>query len=425
MRKTKMKKQIILLVVILAIMLGCKESPTDFKPLKQQYIDVQLSNSSEYVSQLGLPQEMADKYDESKLSDASLSAERKILKLYDYFREAMKNISEADVADEDKIAYQVLKWELENQLENEPFNHHGYIFSHFFNFHSQLVSLFTEYHKLEDAEDVKEYLSRLEGIENKLSQINEQLDLRRRNGIKPPKKILEIVRWQLTTFVDKKDVYSNIFYTTLKAGLDELELSDNEQKKYLNSAEFTLLKAIYPAYDRMIARVNSDIEKSDENQPIGLWQFENGNKYYAASLKLHLTTDQTPEEVHQLGLNEIARIQDEMIILFKDQGFEGDSYAEIEGKWWHSMDPKTNSEFGFPNTEAGKKAAVDEYMAIIAETEKELPKYFSLLPQAKVVASRVPEYQSSGGGAYYKVGPFDNSRPGTFFMQMERPPKTP
>lgn len=416
-------KKFIIILITLAIMLGCKEPPKDFKVLKQQYIEFQLSSSPEYVSQLGLPKEMADKYDESILSDASLSAERKLLKSYDYFRKAMENISEADVAREDKIAYRVLKWELENQLENEPFYHYGYIFSHFFNFHSQLVSLFTEYHKLENVQDVKEYLFRLEMVETKLNQINEQIDLRRIKGIKSPKKIMEILRWQLTEFLGDKDIYSNIFYLTLKERIEDLKLTEKDKKKFLSSAELTLLKSIYPAYDKMVNRLSREIENSDENQPIGVWQFENGDEYYAASLKLHITTDQTPEEVHQLGLREIARIQAEMMKKFRELGFEGETYAEIEGKWWHSMNPDNNPDFGFPNTEAGKQAAVDEYMNIIAEAEQELPNFFSLLPKAKVIASRVPEHQSTGAGAFYKVGPFDKSRPGTFFMQMDHPPK--
>jgi len=417
-----MKKYIILILTVL-VLTSCKQPPKDFQTLKKEYIHAQLSQSSEYVSQLGLPREMAEKYDEGKLSDASVSSGKRALKLNEYFREAIKQIPETDVAEEDKIAYQVMKWEMENQLENETFMYHGYVFSHFFNFHSQLVSLFTEYHKLDNIQDVKEYLSRLEGIELKLDQISDQVEVRRRKGIKPPKKILEIIRWQLMSFIEEKDVVSNIFYTTLKEGLDNLDIADQDKIKYLNSVEFTLLKHVYPAYDRMIERLNNEIELADDNQPIGVWQFENGDEYYAASLKLHLTTDQTPEEIHQLGLSEIARIQNEMMVLFNNLGFEGETFAEVEGNWWRSTKPENNPELGFPNTEAGKQAAVAEYMAIIAEVEKELPKYFSLLPKAEVVASRVPEHQATGAGAFYKVGPFDNSRLGTFFMQMQRPPK--
>jgi uncharacterized protein (DUF885 family) len=131
----------------------------------------------------------------------------------------------------------------------------------------------------------------------------------------------------------------------------------------------------------------------------------NGKAYYEYQLKQNTTTGMTAEEIHQLGLSEVARLRGELEALQEKMGVEGDLQAFFE----HVQRPGKRL---YPNTDAGRQAYIDEATADIANIKKVLPEYFGLLPKADLVVKRVEAFREQDGAAqhYYPARPTVRAR---------------
>jgi uncharacterized protein (DUF885 family) len=125
------------------------------------------------------------------------------------------------------------------------------------------------------------------------------------------------------------------------------------------------------------------------------------------------TTDYTPEQVHALGLSEVARVSAEADALLKSQGFVTGTVAE-RVQALHK-DPR----FLLPNTDEGRKQLIAKYQQILDEVNARMPEYFRTVPAGKLLVQRVPiSAENNTAGAYYQSAALDGSRPGTFFANL-------
>jgi uncharacterized protein (DUF885 family) len=132
------------------------------------------------------------------------------------------------------------------------------------------------------------------------------------------------------------------------------------------------------------------------------------------------TTDYTPEQVHQLGLSEVARIDAEMDTLLKSQGRDTGTVAERIAQL------RTDPQFLFPDDDSGREQALARYREILDEIAAKMPKYFRTIPPGKLAVERVPESAEKGSaGAYYESPALDGSRPGTFRANLRDMSETP
>jgi uncharacterized protein (DUF885 family) len=155
---------------------------------------------------------------------------------------------------------------------------------------------------------------------------------------------------------------------------------------------------------------------------VGVWRLPDGDAYYAYALRHHTTTDLTPEEVHQLGLKEVARIQSEMRKLFAGQGIaHNESFGEMQRAYWASLQNKP--ELGYPDTPESRKQVLADYLHIIEEAQKNIKDVFDVTPKTPIKVEAVPQYQqNSSPGAYYQPPALDGSRPGIFYVNLANLP---
>jgi uncharacterized protein (DUF885 family) len=137
-------------------------------------------------------------------------------------------------------------------------------------------------------------------------------------------------------------------------------------------------------------------------------------------VRMHTTTNMTPQQVHELGLAEVARVSAEMDAILKAQGLsDGTIGARVQQL-------ARSPEQQYPNTPEGKKAMLAQYQAILDEVNKGLGSAFDLRPQLGVKVEQVPpSSEATAPGAYYMMGRFDGSRPGVFYANMRNPGDTP
>ena len=144
----------------------------------------------------------------------------------------------------------------------------------------------------------------------------------------------------------------------------------------------------------------------------GIWRFPDGAAQYQALLKFYTTTDLTPDQVHELGLAQVARIHGEMEAIKQQVGFKG----TLQQFFAHIRDGK---QFYYPNTAAGKQAYLDESKKAQAQVQAQLPRYFGQLPKTALLIKPVePFREKSAGKAFYNDPPPDGSRPGTYYVNL-------
>jgi uncharacterized protein (DUF885 family) len=201
--------------------------------------------------------------------------------------------------------------------------------------------------------------------------------------------------------------------TTFTARMEKVKSLDAATRAQLEGAAVRAVESrVYPAYARMSAALEA-LKPAAATQGAGVARLPDGAAYYALALKQNTTTDYTPEQVHALGLAEVARITGEMDTLLSAQGLAHGSVGERMAAL--GKDPR----FLLPNDAAGRDQALARYQQILDQVSERLPQYFRTLPAKRLRVERVPPSQEKGtSGAYYQQAAMDGSRPGIFFANL-------
>ena len=376
-------------------------------------------DSPEMLSGMRILPPWADFYS-SKLDDASPEHEQVMA---DRVREDHDTLLRYDRSKMDKrgqLSYDVLEYFLRIQIEGDKFRDYDFPVNQMFGVQSNLPNFMAQQHQVTDASEAKSYIARLHKFPEKFDQVIASLKLRESKNIIPPQFLVEKVLAQMDGFTASPPK-ENPLYVTFKAKLDKIPVDKMDQAardKFLTDVESSIQQDVYPSYKKLIGYFTALQPKAQGN--FGAWHLPDGDAYYAWCVRQQTTTDMTPEQVHQLGLSEVARVTQEMDAILKDQGLSEGSIGERVQQL--AKDPAQV----FPNTPDGKQAMLKQYQAILDEVNAGLGKAFDIRPKLGVVVQAVPEFaQKTAPGAYYEEGSFDGTRPGTFFANMRDTTETP
>ena len=169
---------------------------------------------------------------------------------------------------------------------------------------------------------------------------------------------------------------------------------------------------MFPALDRQIAAMRALRAKARPDT--GVWALPGGEAYYADCVKASTTTNYTPQQVHQLGLDQVADITAQLDGLLKARGLtQGSVGARLVAL---NRDPSQV----YPANDAGREQMLADLNVHIAEVYKLLPRAFATLPKAKVVVRRVPTFiQDGAANGYYQSAALDGSRPAAFYINLK------
>ena len=181
----------------------------------------------------------------------------------------------------------------------------------------------------------------------------------------------------------------------------------------LKRAEASVAASVIPAYSKLAATIESLRAKATTND--GAWSLPDGDKYYQYQVEAQTTTKMNAADLHQLGLNEVARIGAEMDAILDAAGYKQATRAERIAAL-----SKTPSQ-QYPDSDEGRAQALKDYQAIIDEISAGLDPWFATKPKAKVVVQRIPAIsEKSAPLAYYNAAPFDGSKPAVFFTNLRK-----
>ena len=384
-------------------------------------------DSPELTTSMGIPV----LYDLSKdeLNDIS---EEKQWESFNKMKEDYETLRSYDFenqSEENKLNTRILAFYLEGLKEGEPFFYHGYPVNQMGGVQNSLPSLLENSHKLRNESDAEAYITRLSKFDTKFYQLIENLKTSENKGIIPPKFVIDRVLDEMNGFIGvKKDsaaafqnsngalssVKSNILYTNFELKIDKLDdLSPEQKSTYKKQVENEIETTVFGAYKSLIQYFEQLKGKATTDD--GVWKLPNGEAYYRYMLKQRTTTNLDPEEVHQIGLSEVARIKNEMQNILLNEG-----YADST-KTLGAIIQELNKEerFLFPENDEGRQMILEEYNRILAEISAGLDDAFDVRPKAELEVKRVPEFREEGSaGAYYNSPSIDGSRGGVFYANL-------
>ena len=293
------------------------------------------------------------------------------------------------------------------------FRHDGYIFDQMNGAQSDYPAFLINIHRVDTKQDALDYVERLNGIGAALDQNIAVSNARAANGVMPPKWVYPFVISDAQNII-KGAPFDNgpdsALYADLKEKVGKLDLPQTEKDAIIASGRTALLTSVKPVYERVIAAMNTQEPKAGTID--GVWRFKDGAAYYNERLANYTTTAITAEQVHQLGLQQVARIHDEMRGIMREVGFKGDLnafFAEMRG----------NPKFLLPNTDAGRTEYLATANADIKEIEAKLPNWFGTLPKAALKVKAVEAFrEKSAVKAFYQSPAPDGSRPGTYYVNL-------
>jgi len=353
----------------------------------------------------------AEKQDEFETMITPLTREYQLARIA-LAREGLAELAQIDYSqgsETQRRSAEVMKWQLEMMIANEPYlDYINFPLEQMRGANNGLVRTFTISHPMQNIQDAENYVQRLREVDLRMQEATYDMRQRAEQDIHPPSFILISTIAQMQNFISSAP-QDNPFVTTLLQKSEGLEgLGDAQRESLVNQAISIVEDEIYPAWEAAIAQLQNQLPRATEDA--GLSRFPGGAEIYAQQLKAYNTTDLTADEIHQIGLQEVARIESEMDSLFEQIGItEGsisDRVAELQTR------------LIYPNTDAGREELMSDLAVILEDAVVRSRALFDEVPKSEVIVQPYPEFMWENAAASYSSPPLDGSRPGIFQMPL-------
>ena len=372
--------------------------------------EAQVAQSPEYQTYLGRKTNM-DQWDER--TPAAADRERALLVQQ---RDALTSRFDREaLSSEGQLNYDLFLYDLNQAIALDDYREHRFPLSQFRGVHSSIPVLLSNYHTVETVEEAEAFVARVEAIPTVLDQAAAQVETGAAEGYPLPAFSYPLIAESsrnVITGAPYDDGAPSPILAAFQRKLDDADLGDDEETLLMDRLE-AAMPAVKTAYEDFIARVEeagSDIEGNygvgGPNGPDG------GDAYYDQLLNNYTTTDMSADDIHELGLSEVARIQDEMRAIMTQVGFEGDLQEFFEYM-------RTAEQFYLDNTAEDREAYLEMARGYTDNIRPRLPNLFVTLPEAPVEVRRVePFRERAAGKAFYNQPAPDGSRPGIFYANL-------
>jgi len=335
--------------------------------------------------------------DSTGLNNVSDAYQRETFAMHQVVLEMLRTYDRSALTADDQLTYDIYEWQQQDEIDRLEFIYYDFVATYnFYGIHSDTLDFFTAVHPLENQQDAENYVTRLNAVDEKFVQVGAHLNLQNGAGVVEPGLTLDAAIFYMGEIAD---VAANTtpYYTVFVDKVNNITgLSAADRQALVDSALSAVTNSVIPAYRQLRQTMQSLLANAPPS--IGVGQYPIGTEYYNYSLKHHTTTDLTAAEVHQLGLDELLRIQAEMRVIFDQLGYpQNETMREL-----------------FARVEAGGGIipAVDvkpTYESMVAFAEQNLAVAFDIFPSAPVVVA------DDDFGGYYISPSYDGTRPGAFY----------
>ena len=327
--------------------------------------------------------------------------------------ELQQRFDRATLSPEDQLSYDLFLYRNTRAESVFPYRDYGFVFDQMNGNQSEGPAFLINIHKIDTVSDADAYISRIREIARYLDQSVDQARKRQALGVLPPKWVFPYV------IADSRNVITgapfgpgkdSAVWADLKAKVDKLNTDVATKTRLLDAGKAALITNLRPAYRRVIALMQAQQKVAGTYD--GIWRFPNGAAQYQALLKFYTTVDMTPDQVHELGLAQVARIHGEMSAIKDRVGFKG----SLQEFFVHMREGK---QYYYSNDAAGRQRYLDETDKALKQTMAAVPRFFGRTPKTPLLIKPVePFREKSAGKAFYQDPPPDGSRPGTYYVNL-------
>ena len=268
-------------------------------------------------------------------------------------------------------------------------------------------------HRVSSVADAEAYVARIREFERVMNEIGANMRRSAELGIVPPRFNFAPVREdgrRILAGAPFTDGPDTPLFADFKAKVNRLEISQAEKDRLIAAAREALTGPFRRGYDSMFATLDAIEPRATGNN--GAWSLPDGAAFYAQRLSDQTTTDLSAEQIHRIGLEQVARIHREMERIKAQVGFTGtlqQFFAHINA----------GQEFKYPNTAEGRETYLADARRFIAQVMEAAPRFFRRLPRAPLEVRAVePFRQETAAAAFYNRPSPDGSRPGIFYVNL-------
>ncbi len=418
-----MRVTIPLIITVLAAILasGCggNSQPTEAEIAAESKLlnewfdavwDSSVDRSPVWKAYLGIKDKDYDEWGD--WSDSNAVEEHEILmRQLAYLR---SNFDTNKLDDVTRMSYYL--WESNAVLTDKNFKYRDYDYpvNQMHGTHSWIPSFLMNIHRVDNMQDVEDYISRTIKVRQAIDQTIKDMKRREENQIVPPRfvfpMVLEDCRNIITGYPFQEDATEDAaIYANFKQKVEALDSLNDADKDLLFQRYANLLTTNFQnAYTDLIAYLEAQEKRATTDN--GVWKLPNGDAYYEAVLEEYTTTPMSAEDIFKLGMSEVKRIHGEMEKIKEQVGFEGtldEFFTFIE------KDPQ----FYYSNDSLGRARYLTRAEHVIDSMKAFLPNFFGILPKAELEVKEVEAYRNKSAGiAFYEQAAPDGSRPGRYYV---------
>lgn len=362
--------------------------------LLQEQWEYTLKNNPETATTLG------DLRYNDRWTEVSKNQIEKDKKSTQNFLKRFEAIDSTGFSATDQLNKDLMIYQLKESLKSYDLKLYEMPFNQMWGLHLQFPGFISSI-PFDNAKQYEDYIARLKQIPLILDQGTQLAKQGQKDGLMPPKYLIEKVAKQINSIATPSGKDS-VFASPLKQF--PKNISKAEQERLSREILQAIDQNVRPAYQKLGTFIQKDYLPYGR-QHEGIWSLPKGDELYRYYVENNTTTLESPETIHQLGLKEVARIEAEMLKIAKAQGFNDLKSFQQSLKTNPAVFPKSREEI------------LEIYRGYIAQMQPELPKLFGLLPKNKVEVLPVEQYrEKEAAGAEYHQGTPDGSRPGQVYV---------
>jgi uncharacterized protein (DUF885 family) len=362
-----------------------------FSGAEQDAVDRQLSLTGGFGNTYGLSAAQAA----AKLAQSGLTE--------------LRHFPVADMTPQQRTSAAVIDWTLQNAIRRAEFAQNRLVFDQFDGLQVALVTFMTTTHPIRNRRDAENYLARLALVGPLIDQGVDEAKAAAVAGIIPPRFIIERVIDQLNQFTAISPA-DNVFVTTFDTRLAALgaALPPVERANFVAAAEKETRETVLPAFARIRTMLEEQLPKATDDA--GVWRLPRGDAFYAQALNTSTTTTLSADEIHAIGLREVARIEAAMDVILKRLGYPDGSVKDRYEKF--------NATLQLPVEPDPRPILVARADAIVQDAARRSVTVFDLRPNAPVTVKREPTFSERGAAAHYSAPAPDGTLPGIYWIPL-------
>lgn len=346
---------------------------------------------------------------ETQLTPLTREYEMSMVELAEEGLAELERLDLSEATETQRLSAATMKWQLEMRVASAPhLDYNLFPLRQFFGAPDSLVSNFTISHPFQDAQDVENYVERLRLVDTRMQEATFDMRARAEKDIHPPTFIITATIENMQGFITNAPEDNPYISTLMAKSADVAGLEPAVRERLIAEATRIVADEIYPAWQAGIAQLESQLPRSTNEA--GVSRFPIGDEVYAHQLRVYTTTELSADEIHQIGLDEVARIEGEMVELFNQIGItEGAITERVEA---------LKARLAYPVSDEGRDALMTDLQNMLDDAVVRSSALFDIVPRSPVIVQPYPEFMWPSAAASYSVPPLDGSRPGIFQMPL-------